>query len=512
MKNDISNIIDLDKVFQQSNGSVLTESYINGVPTEVAARIDLVNVYGVDQKVVDSMTTNMVLTEHAKYLNRKAYDSINIDSILTEWSWRCDKGYPDYNSVSDRLVLQQVLDEMKIPLPFERLTEAADAFSLFSDNLIQKFEEFNKLGKFKEYAARIPDGIVKKIAIELNAISNSDKNVTDLVNNFNSTTLTAVDNLVINTGIFSILYDITPKGIGPGEVLLSWLLGAPVIGGSASYDIAYENEKIEVKALTNNKKTNSMEPGSKYASIEQYALTDELKNFFKNIVTPYYLGNPVKNKKGTKDTLRFVIESLASDKNKDDLTYILNAFEKIPSTSATEGVALSDTIREMTPKLFDAFYNAITEIHSKINSIKELENLASIEVQTDIEDVQFWIGMEDAKDIVNNAGKSKNVSIKVGDKVESENEKAKIWLTKFMKNKFIKDPKYFVNQLRAIRNRFITKEDGNKTKLVCIIGNKFKVYDNMDEFFTSSITRSNYRFDLKTASDSYKEYKYAQEQ
>ena len=48
----------------------------------------------------------------------------NLDAILQEWAWRCDKGYPDFNNLSDRFKLQEVLDEMKIDLPFERMTEA----------------------------------------------------------------------------------------------------------------------------------------------------------------------------------------------------------------------------------------------------------------------------------------------------------------------------------------------------------------------------------------------------
>lgn len=48
----------------------------------------------------------------------------NLDAILQEWAWRCDKGYPDFNNLSDRFKLQEVLDEMKIDLPFERMAEA----------------------------------------------------------------------------------------------------------------------------------------------------------------------------------------------------------------------------------------------------------------------------------------------------------------------------------------------------------------------------------------------------
>ena len=51
-------------------------------------------------------------------------ESIDVDAILSEWAWRCDKGYPEYDNISDRLKLQEILDEIGIELPFDRITEA----------------------------------------------------------------------------------------------------------------------------------------------------------------------------------------------------------------------------------------------------------------------------------------------------------------------------------------------------------------------------------------------------
>jgi hypothetical protein len=126
MKKDTSNFIDLDIVFSNNNLHV-NDIIENKVPDEVAARIDLVNVYGVAQKAVDSMTTDMVLLEYnnKRNLQNTVVDTnIDIDTILREWSWRCDKGYPDFNNISDRIRLQEVLDELNIPLPFDKISEA----------------------------------------------------------------------------------------------------------------------------------------------------------------------------------------------------------------------------------------------------------------------------------------------------------------------------------------------------------------------------------------------------
>jgi adenine-specific DNA methylase len=48
---------------------------------------------------------------------------LDFDAIVTEWSYRCDKGYPDMKSKSDMIKLQEILDEMGVKSPFKRITE-----------------------------------------------------------------------------------------------------------------------------------------------------------------------------------------------------------------------------------------------------------------------------------------------------------------------------------------------------------------------------------------------------
>ena len=47
----------------------------------------------------------------------------DFDAIVTEWSYRCDKGYPDMKNKSDMIKLQEILDEMGIKAPFKRIME-----------------------------------------------------------------------------------------------------------------------------------------------------------------------------------------------------------------------------------------------------------------------------------------------------------------------------------------------------------------------------------------------------
>ena len=42
---------------------------------------------------------------------------VNIDALLSEWAYRCKKGYPDMDSPSDLRVLKAILKEQEISLP-----------------------------------------------------------------------------------------------------------------------------------------------------------------------------------------------------------------------------------------------------------------------------------------------------------------------------------------------------------------------------------------------------------
>ena len=44
---------------------------------------------------------------------------VNIDALLNEWAYRCEKGYPDMDSPSDLRVLQQIMTEWEISFPKE---------------------------------------------------------------------------------------------------------------------------------------------------------------------------------------------------------------------------------------------------------------------------------------------------------------------------------------------------------------------------------------------------------
>jgi hypothetical protein len=518
MKKDI--LIDLDEKFSKStiNESVAVPGQ---VPDEVIARIDLVEKFSYGQYEVDQMTTTEVLQEYNTQLTSQINSLPDLDAILQEWSWRCDKGFPDYNSTNDRFKLQEVLDEMGIDLPFKRITEAPgdataskkpiskklDAINLFSNSFIKKLEEADKINQFKEYLNLFPGGdALEKVSDAINKICQNPSNESELVKIFKSKkNLKSILSIDLSSGIYARMYNIRPSGTGPGEILISWYVdGAMFQGGSVSYDIDYNGQHWEVKSLIPSDGSKTPEPidpanYGKLTSAAGVRLTKDLQMFFDAIIEPYY-----------ENKLRDSIMTLSdSDTVSNKLMEILDIFERIPRTSAGGKTLLANSLGEMTESLFNRFYDSISQIHSKLpKSVKDTAKSSRIAVKTDTTDAQYWINPEDVNDIAKNAGTDKEISIKVGSEITDENKDAKIWLAKLMNNKFIKDPKYFVDSLRSIRDGF---SEGKQGMIYLTPPGNFNITNGMTDFFTSHITRAAYRFSLKNQ-NRYANYKYAQEQ
>ena len=77
---------------------------------------------------------------------------VNIDNLVNEWAYRCEKGYPDMDSPSDLRLLKVILKEQGISLPEQQL-------SLFSDEEIKKIVGDTGLATDKEIEDAV--GLVK---------------------------------------------------------------------------------------------------------------------------------------------------------------------------------------------------------------------------------------------------------------------------------------------------------------------------------------------------------------
>jgi hypothetical protein len=181
---------------------------------------------------------------------------VDIDAILTEWAWRCEKGYPNYNDKNDMIKLQEVLDEMGVALPFNRLKEAtpvskkvtvpkkvADMFTDEGIDTLGYTAYKNKIKKaFADYLPKANPAVIKLIG----SVNSYSQLKTAIKAHKNDQLLVA-------------LYNISGKeaqagqresgrgAMGRGEVLIGYLSGEKS-GGTATTDNQIGGIGYEVKA------------------------------------------------------------------------------------------------------------------------------------------------------------------------------------------------------------------------------------------------------------------------
>ena len=78
---------------------------------------------------------------------------VNIDALLSEWAYRCEKGYPDMDSPSDLNVLKNILKEQGISLPKiqeQVIIEQEESSKRSSASVVQLIQKMAKEGVLKD--------------------------------------------------------------------------------------------------------------------------------------------------------------------------------------------------------------------------------------------------------------------------------------------------------------------------------------------------------------------------
>jgi hypothetical protein len=175
----------------------------------------------------------------------------DFDAILLEWSYRCDKGYPDLNNKKDMYQLQLVLEEMGIENPFKLISEAPAKTKKAPTHPIFNAEYLTSI--YPKHSRAIMDAY-------RNFWSKSDN--LDLFG-----TVTSIDDLILtisaNTSdaLFKELYKISSVsgaeggeadtsgrgGLGKGEVLCVLLTKGGMSGGTSGTDLDSEDGSVQAE-------------------------------------------------------------------------------------------------------------------------------------------------------------------------------------------------------------------------------------------------------------------------
>lgn len=446
MKKDTSKLVDLDELFskKESKPEVLTEAVLE----------------------------NSVITEQTQIK-----DLPNFDAIVSEWAWRCDKGYPDFNSNADRVKLQEVLDEMGVELPFERIQEAPDVKKKTgkeSESLTKLEKTFMDLVNGKAPGQTnnpdIPDTVKKSI---LDVFKQYPAKQKLWIQQFQQ--MKGVDEFVKAKGApWTEFFDcISPAGMGRGEMMAVMAIKGAKSGGTAEKDLKlpgnvfwevkedptgirmaqsgfagrfkYINELRKFyELLTQIELNDSTKDSELKASLVKVFGNEETANSMYNILTTNFRGDGYGVSKKDKQAAE-----------KDNTTVITkeNFFDRM--------IAAAEYPTGVIDLHYDGF-KKLKDLRATIISQKELVNNAKLVLKTagSDNDTQYYISAKDAAEIQAAGQKGKEARIKVTAPVQKDFKEFLYAILNIVKHPFVKDPDEIVQDFIERKNDYFSHIKG----------------------------------------------------
>lgn len=402
---------------------------------------------------------------------------MNIKSILTEWTYRLPKGYPQ--SDSDYQILDMVLSEMTSLNSTERTKIVAKARGI-NEQTEDPIEEPQPTSiNFSEIG--LPADIVQQVQIQYDALSDNEKAEFD--KNYRAHTIQSY----VERGykafekFFLVNVGGARGGMGNGEIAVLLGVADSKPGGTAQHDIVMPYGEWEVKEL----KSGKFDPAAEGLA-SKFALTEKIQSFYKDIVLPVdQIGDPYEQ-----------LHHLVDPSSHEQLKRLIMIFE----TRFSEAIDL-DKLQSYEWKKSAMFnwYNGFKELHdifykTKLDtSVKDTR----LTVNTDGNEESYWIDDEDASSIRQSAGTDDTADILIGDPVSDSNNDIIIWFKRVARNEFIREPNNFIVELNRVKSSFFQN----------IAGLIWYDYRNPvphiglpADFAVDTVSQGRYRFVLKNVS------------
>jgi len=420
---------------------------------------------------------------------------MNINSLITEWTYRLPKGYPD--SESDYQELDRVLIEMTDLSKTERMAIIRKAKGLSeqdedeSQDILDTNEESIRttLNNIK-----LPIDIVTQVISIYSRLSNAEQ--LEFNKNFRKHDI----NSFVAKGweafkeFFFVNVVGSRGGMGNGEISILLGVKGSMPGGTAQHDIVLKDGEWEVKEF--GKSGQKFDPASEGLA-SKFELTTKIRDFYKNIV------NPIKDIGDPFQLLKHLVDPESADDLKKLIMILETRFESV-----------------IDPVMFAKLEWKKTAMHSWYEGFKELNTIFyKTNLDTNVKDTRltvnagdsqksYWISDEDVEEIELSAGEDTAADVFVGDEVDNINSNVVIWFKRVERNEFVRNPQQFLFELNKVKSNFFNSILG----LIWYNHQNPKPHIGLpDEFAIDTISQGKYRFTLKSASAS-QGYEYIQGQ
>ena len=401
-----------------------------------------------------------LMTESVNIVSDNSKPKINFDSILQEWAWRCAKGYPDFDSKSDRIKLQEVLDEMGIGLPFERITEAPKKETSKLTPLESKFMQLvNGTAPGQTNNPDIPETVKNSI---LDVFRQYPKKQKLWISQFQQ--MKGVDEFVKAKGEpWREFFDcISPSGMGRGEMMAVMAIKGAKSGGTAEKDLKLPGNVFwEVKEDP----TGIRMAQSGFAGRFRYI--NELRKFYE-LLSVIELNDSSKDSDlkvnltkvfGNEETANSMYKILTTNFRGDGYGVSKKdkkAAEEDNATLITKENFFDRMIAaaEYPTGVIDLHYDGfkkLKDLRGTIISQKELVNNAKLVLKTasSEDDVQYYISAKDAEEIQAAGQKGKEARIKVTAPAKKDFKEFLHAMLAIVRHPFVKNPEEIIDDFIA---------------------------------------------------------------
>ena len=435
------------------------------------------------------------ITETAKAIEENA-PLPDFDAIVTEWSYRCDKGYPDMKSKSDMIKLQEILNEMGIKSPFKQvqLTELDKPKKkpVVKKAVKKVIKKQPTVSNSKEYGGipGIPfndkdNSTIKAFKTKLSTINWENPNKVntailkkfytlgekaqkDCVRLFQASTLdTYISTTWTNWKEF---FDINPTGMGRGEAMSVMAIAGAKSGGTKQKDlILIKSEGTwEIK-----EKPDSIRL-AKSGAVGKFTYADEIRGFYK-------LLKAIKlNDQGNDDKLKANIKALISNKEEAEAIFniLINNFrgdgygktknqdedmdeKDVEFTEENFFERISDG-GELPSGVIELHYRGFQALNKNIGVVKQNKDLlanAKLILRTPGDDVdpEFYINPEDAAKIKKTYNKkSTKVDITIAQPANKENVNFVYAMLNIMRHTFVQGPDKIPEDFKNVLDNYFT--------------------------------------------------------
>jgi len=401
----------------------------------------------------------------------------DFDAIVTEWSYRCDKGYPDMKNKSDMIKLQEILNEMGIKSPFKQIEEEIVAEKKATKKASYKTEtpledKFMSLieGTFDpNIQPKIPSAVKPQLLAVFKANKSKQKT---WIAQFQK--MEKVEDFIKADGNpWQEFFNCEVKGMGRGEMMAVMAIQGARSGGTKEKDlIINETEIWEVKEDP----TGIRMAQSGFAGRFRYI--NELRKFYELLNTinlnDYKNDNELKKQLlsvfGKEDQVNKMFKILTTNFRGDG--YKISKKDQLAAEE--DGTALITKANffdrmivaaEYPTGVIDLHYDGfkqLKELRTDIITQKQLVNNAKLIIQTagSDEDSKFYINAKDADNIKTAGKKGAQVNIKVAAPVKGSTVEFLHAMLQIVRHPFVKAPDEIVQDFIERKSDYFSKIKG----------------------------------------------------